>query len=88
MYVSRNVYVPPKQSDLMGFDEVKCILCFFFYCYELRQSLHLAGHFACVCSPQIYLINLRRRPDRRDRMLWSLYELEIDAKVVDAIDGA
>uniref|UniRef100_A0A672L8F8 Cerebral endothelial cell adhesion molecule n=1 Tax=Sinocyclocheilus grahami TaxID=75366 RepID=A0A672L8F8_SINGR len=57
MYVSRNVHVPPKQSDLMGFDE-------------------------------IYLINLRRRPDRRDRMLWSLYELEIDAKVVAAVDGA
>ncbi|TRY74142.1 hypothetical protein DNTS_026685, partial [Danionella cerebrum] len=57
MYVSRHVHVPPKQSDLMGFNEV-------------------------------YLINLRRRQDRRDRMLWSLYELEIDAKVVDAVDGA
>uniref|UniRef100_A0AAR2IUD2 Glycosyl transferase family 25 domain-containing protein n=1 Tax=Pygocentrus nattereri TaxID=42514 RepID=A0AAR2IUD2_PYGNA len=57
MYVSRYVHVPPKQTDLMGFDE-------------------------------IYLINLRRRPDRRERMLWSLYELEINAKVVDAVDGA
>lgn len=37
---------------------------------------------------QVYLINLRRRPDRRERMLWSLYELEISAKVVDAVDGA
>lgn len=36
---------------------------------------------------QIYLINLRRRPDRRDRMLFSLNELEIDVKVVDAVDG-
>uniref|UniRef100_A0A3B4T3J2 Cerebral endothelial cell adhesion molecule n=1 Tax=Seriola dumerili TaxID=41447 RepID=A0A3B4T3J2_SERDU len=35
----------------------------------------------------IYLINLRRRPDRRDRMLFSLNELEIDVKVVDAVDG-
>lgn len=38
-------------------------------------------------SPQIYLINLRRRLDRRDRMLFSLNELEIDVKVVDAVDG-
>uniref|UniRef100_A0A3B3WZA0 Glycosyl transferase family 25 domain-containing protein n=1 Tax=Poecilia mexicana TaxID=48701 RepID=A0A3B3WZA0_9TELE len=41
---------------------------------------------ALVCL-QIYLINLRRRPDRRDRMLYSLNELEVDVKVVDAIDG-
>lgn len=38
-------------------------------------------------SSQIYLINLRRRQDRRDRMLFSLNELEIDVKVVDAVDG-
>lgn len=38
-------------------------------------------------SAQIYLINLRRRPDRRDRMLFSLNELEVDVKVVDAVDG-
>ncbi|XP_035995694.1 procollagen galactosyltransferase 2 [Fundulus heteroclitus] len=36
---------------------------------------------------EIYLINLRRRPDRRDRMLYSLNELEVDVKVVDAVDG-
>uniref|UniRef100_A0A8D3BDI8 Cerebral endothelial cell adhesion molecule n=2 Tax=Scophthalmus maximus TaxID=52904 RepID=A0A8D3BDI8_SCOMX len=36
---------------------------------------------------EIYLINLRRRLDRRDRMLFSLNELEIDVKVVDAVDG-
>uniref|UniRef100_A0A8C9U731 Cerebral endothelial cell adhesion molecule n=1 Tax=Scleropages formosus TaxID=113540 RepID=A0A8C9U731_SCLFO len=56
MYSSQYIQVPPKQADLMGFDEV-------------------------------YLINLHRRPDRRERMLWSLYELEIDVKVVDAVDG-
>ncbi|MBN3299508.1 GT253 glycosyltransferase, partial [Amia calva] len=37
---------------------------------------------------EVYLINLRRRPDRRERMLWSLYEQEIDTKVVDAVDGS
>ncbi|KAM4635771.1 procollagen galactosyltransferase 2 [Polymixia lowei] len=36
---------------------------------------------------EIYLINLRRRQDRRERMLFSLNELEVDVKVVDAIDG-
>ncbi|XP_012689568.2 probable inactive glycosyltransferase 25 family member 3 [Clupea harengus] len=36
---------------------------------------------------EIYLINLRRRPERRERMMWSLYELGINAKVVDAVDG-
>lgn len=36
---------------------------------------------------EIYLVNLRRRPDRRERMLFSLNELEIDVKVVDAVDG-
>ncbi|XP_015221965.1 probable inactive glycosyltransferase 25 family member 3 isoform X2 [Lepisosteus oculatus] len=56
MHPSQYVYLPPKQMDRMGFDDV-------------------------------YLINLRRRPDRRERMLWSLYEQEIDAKVVDAVDG-
>ncbi|XP_039618701.1 procollagen galactosyltransferase 2 isoform X1 [Polypterus senegalus] len=37
---------------------------------------------------EVYLINLRRRPDRRERMLNSLYEQEIDVKVVDAVDGS
>ncbi|XP_005992172.1 procollagen galactosyltransferase 1 isoform X1 [Latimeria chalumnae] len=37
---------------------------------------------------EIYLINLVRRQDRRERMLQTLYELKIDAKVVDAVDGS
>lgn len=36
---------------------------------------------------EIFLINLQRRTDRRDRMLYSLNELEIDVKVVHAVDG-
>uniref|UniRef100_G3PZE4 Cerebral endothelial cell adhesion molecule n=1 Tax=Gasterosteus aculeatus aculeatus TaxID=481459 RepID=G3PZE4_GASAC len=40
-----------------------------------------------LLTTDIYLINLRRRPDRRDRMLFSLNELEVDVKVVDAVDG-
>ncbi|KFV64072.1 putative inactive glycosyltransferase 25 family member 3, partial [Dryobates pubescens] len=38
--------------------------------------------------PQIFLINLVRRPDRRQRMLASLLELEIAPQVVDAVDGS
>uniref|UniRef100_A0A8C5MHE2 procollagen galactosyltransferase n=1 Tax=Leptobrachium leishanense TaxID=445787 RepID=A0A8C5MHE2_9ANUR len=36
---------------------------------------------------EVFLINLKRRQDRRVRMLRSLYELEIQAKVFDAVDG-
>lgn len=38
-------------------------------------------------SPQIYLINLERRPDRREKMLACLKELGISAIIVDAVDG-
>ncbi|NXD74951.1 GT253 glycosyltransferase, partial [Halcyon senegalensis] len=37
---------------------------------------------------EIFLINLVRRPDRRQRMLASLRELEIAPRVVDAVDGS
>ncbi|XP_063172246.1 inactive glycosyltransferase 25 family member 3 [Candoia aspera] len=37
---------------------------------------------------EVFLINLARRPDRRQRMLDALFELEIDPLVVDAVDGS
>ncbi|XP_059849690.1 procollagen galactosyltransferase 2-like isoform X2 [Hypanus sabinus] len=37
---------------------------------------------------EVYLINLKRRPDRRERMLQALYEQEIGCKIVDAVDGS
>ncbi|XP_064324435.1 inactive glycosyltransferase 25 family member 3 isoform X3 [Phalacrocorax carbo] len=37
---------------------------------------------------EVFLINLVRRPDRRQRMLASLQELEIAPRVVDAVDGS
>ncbi|KAH0615574.1 hypothetical protein JD844_005015 [Phrynosoma platyrhinos] len=37
---------------------------------------------------EIFLINLARRPDRRQRMLDSLFELEIEPLVVNAVDGS
>lgn len=38
-------------------------------------------------STQIFMINLKRRKDRRDRMLRTLYEQEIAVKIVEAVDG-
>ncbi|XP_043941234.1 procollagen galactosyltransferase 2 [Protopterus annectens] len=36
---------------------------------------------------EIFMINLKRRTDRRERMLRTLHELEIDVKIIDAVDG-
>ncbi|XP_065698529.1 procollagen galactosyltransferase 2 isoform X1 [Patagioenas fasciata] len=36
---------------------------------------------------EIFMINLKRRKDRRDRMLRTLYEQEIAVKIVEAVDG-
>uniref|UniRef100_A0A6I8NV19 Cerebral endothelial cell adhesion molecule n=1 Tax=Ornithorhynchus anatinus TaxID=9258 RepID=A0A6I8NV19_ORNAN len=37
---------------------------------------------------EVFVINLARRPDRRERMLNSLHELEIVGRVVEAVDGS
>lgn len=36
---------------------------------------------------EVFMINLIRRTDRRDRMLRALYEQEIECKVIAAVDG-
>ncbi|KAG9337839.1 hypothetical protein JZ751_027490 [Albula glossodonta] len=36
---------------------------------------------------EVFMINLQRRPDRRERMLRTLYEQEIACKVTAAVDG-
>ncbi|XP_056624585.1 procollagen galactosyltransferase 1 [Triplophysa dalaica] len=36
---------------------------------------------------EVFMINLRRRSDRRERMLRSLYEQEITCKIITAVDG-
>lgn len=36
---------------------------------------------------EIFMVNLKRRKDRRDRMLRTLYEQDIDVKIADAVDG-
>uniref|UniRef100_A0A2I3GCQ5 Cerebral endothelial cell adhesion molecule n=1 Tax=Nomascus leucogenys TaxID=61853 RepID=A0A2I3GCQ5_NOMLE len=37
---------------------------------------------------EVFVISLARRPDRRERMLTSLWEMEISGRVVDAVDGS
>ena len=39
-----------------------------------------------MCA-QVFMINLKKRTDRRDRMLRTLYEQEIASKVITAVDG-
>lgn len=39
-----------------------------------------------MCT-QVFMINLVRRADRRERMLRALYEQELSCKVVAAVDG-
>ncbi|XP_044938438.1 inactive glycosyltransferase 25 family member 3 isoform X3 [Mustela putorius furo] len=36
---------------------------------------------------EVFVISLARRPDRRERMLSSLWEMEISGRVVEAVDG-
>ena len=36
---------------------------------------------------EIFLINLERRPDRRNRMQWTLGQLGMDHKLISAVDG-
>ena len=45
------------------------------------------GRLMSFSSIQIFMINLKRRKDRQDRMLRTLYEQEIAVKVVEAVDG-
>lgn len=51
----------------------------------LSKSVGNYGHI--FSTTQVYLINLKRRPDRRDCMLRSLEVLGIDVTVTDAVDG-
>uniref|UniRef100_A0A8V0Y5H9 Collagen beta(1-O)galactosyltransferase 1 n=2 Tax=Galloanserae TaxID=1549675 RepID=A0A8V0Y5H9_CHICK len=49
-------------------------------CFQTRRLMSFS-------STQIFMINLKRRKDRRDRMLRTLYEQEIAVKIVEAVDG-
>ncbi|XP_072488682.1 inactive glycosyltransferase 25 family member 3 isoform X2 [Notamacropus eugenii] len=57
MQPSAHVFLPPKNPNKMGFDEV-------------------------------FVISLARRPERRERMLSSLWEMEIAGRILEAVDGS
>ncbi|XP_078282096.1 procollagen galactosyltransferase 1 isoform X2 [Rhinoraja longicauda] len=53
------------------------------------QFIHLPAKFPDKMDfDEVYLINLKRRPDRRERMVQALYEQEITCKIIDAVDGS
>ncbi|KTF73892.1 hypothetical protein cypCar_00023759 [Cyprinus carpio] len=55
---------------------------------ETSHYLHTASKPKdTMAFDQVYLINLKRREDRRDRMLRSLEVLGIDFTLTDAVDG-
>ncbi|CAM4595492.1 unnamed protein product [Leuciscus chuanchicus] len=55
---------------------------------ETSHYLHIASKPKdTMAFNQVYLINLKRREDRRDRMLRSLEVLGIDVTLTDAVDG-
>ncbi|XP_016377140.1 procollagen galactosyltransferase 2-like [Sinocyclocheilus rhinocerous] len=55
---------------------------------ETSSYLHIASKPKdTMAFNQVYLINLKRREDRRDRMLRSLEVLGIDVTLTDAVDG-
>nr|XP_023421206.1 inactive glycosyltransferase 25 family member 3 isoform X7 [Cavia porcellus] len=85
MQVSAHVSCPPKRPSKMGFDEVRPPIC--------GIGLGPEGWalppppLQPASAPQVFVISLARRPARRQRMLSSLWEMEISGRVVDAVDG-
>ena len=83
---SRFISAPTKTLDKMGFDEVS-------WAFPgggagaggpLFAGADLAGGLSGV---QVFMINLRRRQDRRERMLRALQAQEIECRLVEAVDG-
>ena len=57
---------------------------------ELPKSLHLKESKPAPSKlgfDEIYMVNLERRPERRNRMLALFDQMGIDAKVFNAVDG-
>lgn len=86
MWASAHVSRPPKRPSKMGFDEVwsACSACRIVGGF---RGLHPSTQTPIIYFPQVFVISLARRPERRQRMLSSLWEMEIAARVVDAVDG-
>uniref|UniRef100_A0A8C1JDJ7 Collagen beta(1-O)galactosyltransferase 2 n=1 Tax=Cyprinus carpio TaxID=7962 RepID=A0A8C1JDJ7_CYPCA len=76
-------------SDYMFFLDYKktsADLCFFEVTFSYLALLHSSDSLL-LFSAQIFLINLKRRLDRRERMLNTMAVLGLEATLVDAVDG-
>ncbi|KAM6182740.1 inactive glycosyltransferase 25 family member 3 isoform 3-T3 [Erethizon dorsatum] len=90
-YGYMNVAVSPRQ----GLEDEKVN-----FIHLILQSLvdgppmQASAHVSCPLKrpskmgfDEVFVISLARRPGRRQRMLSSLWEMEISGRVVDAVDG-
>lgn len=97
---SEFLFSPRKPQDKMSFDEVRdqnlwnVLLDWRLMIVETQSyfevTFHLGLSLQCsrsLVSPQIFLINLKRRFDRRERMLNTMAVLGLEATLVDAVDG-
>uniref|UniRef100_A0A671G9A8 Collagen beta(1-O)galactosyltransferase 2 n=1 Tax=Rhinolophus ferrumequinum TaxID=59479 RepID=A0A671G9A8_RHIFE len=87
------VFYPPHQDYTWTFDDI------IVFAFSSRQAVDRPpmepSQFVSVVPKypdkmgfdEIFMINLKRRKDRRDRMLRTLYEQEIEVKIVEAVDG-
>lgn len=79
---SKFISVPTKTPDKMGFDEVSWA----FPGGWGRGGDASGGSYQSFWL-QVFMINLKRRQDRRERMLRALQEQEIECRLVEAVDG-
>lgn len=79
---SRFIPAPTKTPDKMGFDEVGAAPGWGGAGWRTQVGIRDP-----LSSAQVFMINLRRRQDRRARMLRALEEQEIEARLVEAVDG-
>nr|XP_035932626.1 procollagen galactosyltransferase 2 isoform X2 [Halichoerus grypus] len=87
------MFYPPHQDYTWTFDDI------IVFAFSSRQAVDgppmEPSQFVSVVPKypdkmgfdEIFMINLKRRKDRRDRMLRTLYEQEIEVKIVEAVDG-
>lgn len=86
-----NVPTPPHQTledERLNFVHLKLEALVYGHPMAPSQYIHVPPkHPDKMGFGEVFLINLLRRPDRRQRMLSSLYEQEISCIVFEAIDG-
>lgn len=93
---SKHISVPRKQPDKLGFDEVRNDVKMEPAKMALFSFSALKASLCCwnyndtdllLLYVQVFMINLKRRADRKQRMLRALHHQEIACKVISAVDG-